>query len=157
MDIIISGLKNPSYVINSNQNLEIWDENNTLTAQDIIKFQFLQGIILATITSTSNLAGEVSTFTFTFQISNPILQGGYIMIYFPYFNQNSGAKDFEYLSCLSSTTNIELLNKKVNKFNYFKYLIKGDTSKFTDDDIFFTSKTTYPNRKYFPRRRLRAT
>lgn len=114
MTIIIKGLNNPPYVIKNSQDFEIWDENDKIAAKEQITFAFHPGTLLANISSASELAGEVSTFTFSFQITHQILKGGYLMVFFPFFNQNSGAKEYEKLSCLSSSTDIKILNIKVN-------------------------------------------
>jgi hypothetical protein len=111
--IIKSGFKNPPYVIESTQNLEFWDNENNLIARESVIFKYNPGNLFVKITSSSNRAGEVSTFTFSFTILNQISKGGFIMINFPHFNQNSGAKEVELKSCVSSTVKNELLNKKV--------------------------------------------
>lgn len=114
--MVKSGFTNPPYSIESSENLEIYDKDNSLIAKEIISFQYVPGILNAKITSTSDLAGEISTFTFKFDLTNPILRGGYIMIDFPYFNQNSGALAHELLSCISDS-NVQLINKQVRIFS----------------------------------------
>ncbi len=82
---------------------------------DSLMFNYEADVLTpGTISSSSNLAGDISNYTFSFTPKNPILKGGSILINLPYLNQNSGASTKDLKSLIYDKTTPTLINIQVS-------------------------------------------
>lgn len=112
---ISKGIKNPPSLYVENGEFRVYDKNNNLIPSftETIQFTYDPDILNCIMTSSSDIAGEVANYTFSFNPTNPILAGGSILITFPYFNQDSGAVKTNMISLINSNpptlTNISVI------------------------------------------------
>ena len=109
MDIsILTGITNPPSIFTENGEINVYDNNNNLLPAftETIIFSYEPNTFISELTTSSENSGEVANYTFSFYTATRILKGGSILIELPYFNQNSGAPNFNLISLISTTTTL---------------------------------------------------
>ncbi len=109
---ILTGITNPPSTYAENGEINVYDNKNILIPAftDSIIFSYEPNTFNCALTTSSENAGEVANYTFTFSTTSPVVKGGSIMINFPYFNQDSGAASNSLTSLISGTPTLTNIN-----------------------------------------------
>jgi len=108
----LTGITNPPSTYAENGEINVYDNKNILIPAftDSIIFSYEPNTFNCALTTSSENAGEVANYTFTFSTTSPVVKGGSIMINFPYFNQDSGAASNSLTSLISGTPTLTNIN-----------------------------------------------